>query len=75
MGSALKVVQKISLWSTVVSLSLHFVYKLEMNTVIPRLTSDLANELFGQQRFFSPFFWTRLTNTDSANECFSGCAR
>ena len=33
-------------------------------TVIPRLTK------------ISPrCFWTRLTNMDSANECFSGCAR
>ena len=39
------------------------------NTVIPRLTSDPANE-----DFFA-VFWTRLTNMDSANECFSGCAR
>jgi len=31
LGSALKVVQKISFWSTMVPLSLHFVYKLEMN--------------------------------------------
>jgi len=29
----------------------------------------LANE-----DFFA-VFWTRLTNMDSANECFSGCAR
>jgi len=46
------------------------------STVMPRLVSDPANEFFGQ-RFFSLFFvfWTRLTNMDSANECFSGCAR
>ena len=37
--------------------------------VIPRLTSDPANE-----DFFA-VFWTRLTNMDSANKCFSGCAR
>jgi len=36
--------------------------------VIPRLTSDPAKEFFA-------VFWTRLTNMDSANECFSGCAR
>jgi len=38
------------------------------DTVIPRLTRDPANE-----DFFA-VFWTRLTNMDSANECFSGCA-
>ena len=31
LGSALKVVHKISFWSTMVPLSLHFVYKLKMN--------------------------------------------
>ena len=39
------------------------------NTVIPRLTSDPANE-----DFFA-LLRTLLTNMDSANECFSGCAR
>jgi len=34
------------------------------NTVIPRLT-----------KIFLAVFRTRLTNMDSANECFSGCAR
>ena len=38
-------------------------------TVIPRLTSDPANE------YFFAVFRARLTNIDSANECFSGCAR
>jgi len=38
-------------------------------TVIPRLTSGPANE-----DFFA-VFRTRLTNMDSANVCFSGCAR
>jgi len=33
------------------------------------LTNFSANE-----DFFA-VFWTRLTNMDSANECFSGCAR
>jgi hypothetical protein len=37
-------------------------------TVIPRLTSNPDNEFFGQRRFFRCF-------PDSANECFSGCAR
>jgi len=32
-----------------------------LDTVIPRLTSDLANEFFSQRRFFR-CFWTRLTN-------------
>jgi len=41
--------------------------------VIPRLTSDPANEFFANEDFFA-VFWTRLTNMDSANECFSGCA-
>ena len=39
------------------------------STVIPRLTSDPANE-----DFFA-VFWTRLTNMYSVNECFSGCMR
>ena len=39
------------------------------STVIPRLTSDPANEDFFR------CFWTLLTNMDLANECFSGCAR
>ena len=34
------------------------------STMIPRLT-----------KIFSSGFGTRLTNMDSANECFSGCAR
>ena len=38
-------------------------------TVIPLLTNFSANE-----DFFA-VFRTRLTNMDSANECFSGCAR
>jgi hypothetical protein len=33
------------------------------------LTNFSANEEFFR------WFWTRLTNMDSANECFSGCAR
>ena len=41
--------------------------------MIPRLTSDPANEFFANEDFFA-VFWTRLTNMDSANECFSGCA-
>jgi len=45
------------------------------STVIPQLTSDPANEFFGQRRFFFAVFRTRLTNMDSANVCFSGCAR
>jgi len=42
--------------------------------VIPRVTSDPANEISANEDFFA-VFWTRLTNMDSANECFSGCAR
>ena len=38
-------------------------------TVIPRLTSDPANDFF---RLTKNFFRCFL---DSANECFSGCAR
>jgi len=41
----------------------------KFSTVIPRLTSDPANE-----DFFA-VFRTRLTNMDLANKCFSGCAR
>ena len=41
---------------------------MKKNTVIPRLTSDLVNKFFSQQRFFHCF-------SDTANECFSGCAR
>jgi len=37
-------------------------------TVIPRLTSDPANEFSASEDFFRCF-------SDSANECFSGCAR
>jgi hypothetical protein len=44
------------------------------NTVIPRLTSDPAKN-FSANEDFSAVFWTRLTNMDPANECFSGCAR
>jgi hypothetical protein len=36
-------------------------------TVIPRLTSDPANKFSADEEF--PLF------SDSANECFSGCAR
>ena len=43
-------------------------------TVIPRLTSDPANEFSANEDFFA-VFRTRLTSMDSANECFSGCAR
>jgi len=42
--------------------------------VIPRLTSDLLTNFSANVDFFA-VFWTRLTNMDSANECFSGCAR
>ena len=46
------------------------------HTVIPRLTSDPANErIFRPTKIFFSVFWTRLTNMDSANEFFSGCAR
>jgi len=45
------------------------------STVIPRLTSDPANEFFRLTKIFLAVFWTRLTNMDSANECFSGCSR
>ena len=45
------------------------------NTVIPRLTSDPTNEFFWLMKIFSAVFRTWLTNMDSANECFSGCAR
>ena len=44
-------------------------------TVIPRLTSDPANEISANEEFFFAVFRTRLTNMDSDNECFSGCAR
>jgi len=44
------------------------------STVIPRLTSDPANDFSANEDFFA-VFWTRLTNMDSANENFSGCAR
>jgi hypothetical protein len=43
-------------------------------TVIPRLTSDPANEFSANKDFFA-VFRTRLTNMDSVNECFSGCVR
>jgi len=43
-------------------------------TVIPRLTSDLLTNFSANENFFA-VFRTRLTNMDSANECFSGCAR
>jgi hypothetical protein len=43
-------------------------------TVIPRLTNDHANGLSANEDF-PAVFRTRLTNMDSANECFSGCAR
>jgi hypothetical protein len=43
-------------------------------TVIPRLTSDPAKNFSANEEFFAGF-WTRLKNMDSANECFSGCAR
>ena len=43
-------------------------------TVIPRLTSDPANEFSANEDFFT-VFRTRLTNMDSANKCFSGWAR
>jgi len=39
------------------------------NTAIPRLTSDPANEFFRLTKIFFAVF------SDSANECFSGCAR
>ena len=45
-----------------------------LNTLIPRLTSDTANEFSANEDFFA-VLRTRLTNMDSANECFSGCAR
>ena len=38
------------------------------HTVIPRLTSDPANDFSANEDFFRCFL-------DSANECFSGCAR
>jgi len=44
------------------------IFEISHNTVIPRLTSDPANE------DFFVVFCTRLTNMDLANECFSGCA-
>ena len=45
-------------------------------TAIPQLTSEPANEIFRLNKiFFRSFFWTRLTNMDSANECFSWSAR
>jgi len=40
----------------------HWQYSCNRYTVIPRPTSDPANEFFGQRRFFRFFFWTRLTN-------------
>ena len=52
---------------------MHVMSHVERYTVISRLTSDPANE-FSANEFFR-CFWTRLTNMDSANECFSGCAR
>jgi hypothetical protein len=46
----------------------NFTRKMIRSTVIPQLMSDPANE------DFIAVFQTRLTNVDSANECFSGCA-
>ena len=48
-----------------------FVEVLLQNTVIPQLTSDPANEFFRLTKIFSRcFFWTRVTNMDSANEWY-----
>ena len=41
-------------------------------TVIPRLTNDPN---FSGNEYFFAVFWTQLMSMDSANECFSGCAR
>jgi hypothetical protein len=46
-----------------------------LTTVIPRLTSDPAKEIFRLTKIFFAVFRTRLTNMDSANECFSVCSR
>jgi len=35
---------------------------INVSTVIPRLTSDTAKELFGLTKIFFAVFWTRLTN-------------
>jgi len=43
--------------------------QIHTNTVIPRLTSDPANEFFVLTKIFFAVFRTRLTNMDSANEC------
>ena len=45
-------------------------HRIQTNTVKPRLTNFSVNE-----DFFQLFFWTRLKNMDSANECFGGCTR
>jgi hypothetical protein len=45
-----------------------------LTIVIPQLTSDPATNFSANEDFFA-VFRTRLTNMDSANECFSGCAR
>ena len=42
-------------------------------TVIPRLTSDPANEFLCKRRFFA-VFWDSANELNSANECFSGYA-
>ena len=47
----------------------HKIFEKSSNTVIPRLMSDPANE-----DFFAAV-WTRRTNMDSTNECFSECTR
>jgi len=39
-----------------------------ISTVIPPLTSDPAKKFWANEDFFRCF-------SDSANECFSGCAR
>jgi hypothetical protein len=41
----------------------------KLYTMIPRLTSGPANEFFRLTKIFFRCF------SDSANECFSGCAR
>jgi hypothetical protein len=66
--------EKIDRSSTDQRLSVLCSYENIRNTVVPRLTSDPANEFFRLTNIFR-CFWTRLTNMDLANECFSGCAR
>jgi hypothetical protein len=70
--------------TTTVATALHKMYSLHRSPDVSLTIYQISHFIIlrskysytsANEDFLAVFFWTRLTNMDSTNECFSGCAR